>query len=57
MRRIGTMHLVVEASDGGDWKKLAAQVGATREELWAANGMTGYRPMVAGETLHVPFVP
>lgn len=37
------------------WQSIANTVGVTRAELWAANGLAGYRPLVDGELLRLPF--
>lgn len=46
---------LVTTGDGGSWQKIADALGVTRVALWAANGLTGYRPLIVGEKLHVPF--
>ena len=53
MIRQDDLHCFVETGD--TWNTIAAECGVTRDALWKANGMTGYRALVVGEMLHCPF--
>jgi hypothetical protein len=45
----------VTVADGGAWMNIANAIGSTRAQLYAANGISSYRPLVIGEKINVPF--
>jgi hypothetical protein len=55
MTLLDARHWQVTKADSGSWDVIAKALNITKTDLFAANGLTGYRPLVVGEVLHVPF--
>jgi hypothetical protein len=51
----GGLKWQVTKADGGSWQTIAYALGVTKQQLFAANGLTSYRELVVGEIINVPF--